>query len=337
MSQTEVRIEKMKIGISIGDINGIGPEVVLKTFQDSRICKLFTPVIYASGKVFSFYRSRLKEEFDFFQTDSVAQCNPKKPNVINVWKEPVEIHPGEERSEGGKYAILSLNRAMEDLLSQKIHALVTAPINKDLMNGEGFDFPGHTEYLTEQSGAQESLMLLVHDRLRVGVVTGHIPVSQVSEKLSTEKIEQKLRILHDSLRNDFQLTKPKIAVLGLNPHAGENGQLGTEDQEIILPVIEKWKNEGHLIYGPFPADGFFGTKSQQNFDAVLGMYHDQGLIPFKTLAFDEGVNYTAGLSIVRTSPDHGTGYDIAGKNVASPMSFRNAVYLAADIAKRRRL
>jgi len=332
---SELGNRKSKIGISIGDVNGIGVEVVIKALQDQRINKLFTPVIYASNKVISFYRNLLDLEFHFFQADDIRQTNAKKPNVINIWNEEVGIKPGEANSDGGKYAILSLKAAVEDLKAGKIDALVTAPINKDLMKGEGFEFPGHTEYLTREAGSEESLMLLLHDDLRVGVVTGHIPVSDVASNLSKEKIDQKLTILMESLKHDFGIDKPKVAVLGLNPHAGEKGLLGSEDQEIILPVIDWWKNKGHLVFGPFPADGFFGTKQYKNFDGVLGMYHDQGLIPFKTLAFDEGVNYTAGLSFVRTSPDHGTGYDIAGQNLASPVSFRNALYLALDVVGRR--
>ncbi len=336
MGDASERNHKLRIGVSIGDVNGIGPEVIMKTFLDNRMTKLMTPVIYGSQKVFSFYRNKLDLDFNFFHTDSVDRLNSKKVNVINVWQEEIIMTPGEPKPEGGKYAILSLKAAVADLKAGKIDALVTAPINKDVMKGEGFDFPGHTEYLTEESGSAESLMLLVHEDLRVGVATGHIPVNEVSQKLTKEKIHQKLDIFHESIIKDFGIGKPKIALLGLNPHAGENGQLGTEDQEIILPVINEWKEQGHLIFGPFPADGFFGTKSHKKFDGVLGMYHDQGLIPFKTLAFDEGVNYTAGLSFVRTSPDHGTGYDIAGKNEASPVSFRNAVYMALDIAKARK-
>ncbi len=335
MSDSDDRKQKLKIGVSIGDINGIGPEVIIKTFLDPRMTKWMIPVIYGSQKVFNFYRNQLDVDFQFFPCSNVGSIHPKKTNVINVWNEEISITPGQAKPEGGKYAILSLQAAVADLMEGKIDALVTAPINKDLMKGEGFDFPGHTEYLTQESGATESLMLLVHDDLRVGVVTGHIPVSEVTNKLTKEKIEEKLAILFNSLKNDFGIGKPKIALLGLNPHAGENGQLGSEDKEIILPVIESWKEKGHLIFGPFPADGFFGTKSYKKFDGVLGMYHDQGLIPFKTLAFDEGVNYTAGLSFVRTSPDHGTGYDIAGRNEASPESFRNAVFLAMDVVRKR--
>ncbi len=326
---------KPKIGISIGDINGIGPEVVIKALCDQRITKLFTPVVYASNKMISYYKNQLDLEFHFFQAANINQTSSKKPNVINVWRDEVNIQPGEANSDGGKYAILSLEAAMVDLKSGKLDALVTAPINKDLMKSEGFDFPGHTEYVTKEAGSEECLMLLVHDELRVGVVTGHIPVNEVATNLTKEKVDKKLTILMKSLKEDFGITKPKVAVLGLNPHAGENGQLGSEDQEVILPVIEWWKDKGHLVFGPIPADGFFGTKQYKNFDGVLGMYHDQGLIPFKTLAFDEGVNYTAGISLIRTSPDHGTGYDIAGQNEASSASFRNALYLALDIVNRR--
>lgn len=326
---------KSKIGISIGDVNGIGAEVLIKALLDQRITKPFTPVIYASSEVIFFYRNLLNVAFPFFQAATVSQTNSKNPNVINVWNDEINIQPGKANSDGRKYAILSLNAAVEDLKLGKIDALVTAPINKKLMKGERFNFLGHTEYLTKEAGSKESLMLLVHEDLRVGVVTGHIPVSAVTSNLTKEKIDKKLGILLASLKKDFGIAKPKIAVLGLNPHAGENGLLGSEDQEIILPVIDWWKSKGHLVFGPFPSDGFFGTKQYKNFDGVLGMYHDQGLIPFKTLAFDVGVNYTAGLSFIRTSPDHGTGYDIAGKNEASPESFRNALYLAVDIIHRR--
>ena len=333
---SESRERKAKIGISIGDVNGIGVEVVIKALQDSRIANLFTPVIYAQEKVISFYKNLLDIDFHYLQVSKIEQSNTKKTNVLNVWNEEITIKPGEENSDGGKYAILSLKAAVEDLKSEKIDALVTAPINKDLMKSAGFDFPGHTEYITKEAGSDESLMLLVHEDLRVGVVTGHIPVSEVASKLTKEKIDKKLMIMIESLKMDFCITKPRIAVLGLNPHAGENGQLGSEDMEIIVPVIDWWKDKGHLVFGPFPADGFFGTKQYKNFDGILGMYHDQGLIPFKTLAFDEGVNYTAGLPLIRTSPDHGTAYDIVGKNEASPTSFRNALYLALDIVERRR-
>lgn len=335
MSDSDERKAKLKIGISVGDVNGIGPEVIIKTFADPRMAKLVTPVIYGSTQLFNFYRTKLETEFNFFHVNNVNDAHQKKVNVVNVWKEDIDLKPGEANTDGGKYAILSLKAAVEDVLRGKLDAVVTAPINKDMMKAAGFDFPGHTEYLTEESGVKESLMLLVHEGLRVGVATGHIPVSEVSKKLTKEKIDQKLSILVESLRKDFGIIKPKIALLGLNPHAGENGQLGTEDKDTILPVIEKWKSKGHLIFGPFPADGFFGTKKYKNFDGVLGMYHDQGLIPFKTLAFDQGINFTAGLTFVRTSPDHGTGYDIAGTNQASPESFRQAVFLAIDVVKNR--
>ena len=335
MSDSEERKTKLRIGISVGDINGIGPEVIMKTFSDPRMTKLVTPVIYGSTQLFNFYRTKLELDVNFFHAHKVNQIHHRKVNVINAWNEDIDIRPGDANADGGKYALLSLQTAVQDLLRNNIDAIVTAPINKDLMKLAGFDFPGHTEYLTEESGVKESLMLLVHEGLRVGVVTGHIPVSEVSSKLTKEKIEEKLTILHESLKKDFGIRKPKIAVLGLNPHAGENGQLGSEDKEIIAPVIESWKNKGHLIFGPYPADGFFGTKNYKNFDGILAMYHDQGLIPFKTLAFDEGVNFTAGLTFVRTSPDHGTGYDIAGLNHASPESFRNAIFLAMDVVKNR--
>jgi len=335
MSDKEERKQKPKIGISIGDVNGIGAEVIMKTFQDSRLCKQVTAIVYASNRVFTFYKKQLDLDFNFFHAKGLDNINPKRLNVINVWEEEVNIQPGTVVPENGKFAIQSLEKATSDLQNQLIDALVTAPINKDQMTSQGFAFPGHTEFLTEKGGVKESLMLLVHDQLRVGVVTGHIPVQEVANAITAEKIIKKLAILHHSLKHDFGIVKPKIAVLGLNPHAGENGQLGNEDRDIILPAIEKQKEQGHLVFGPFPADGFFGAKKHDQYDAILGMYHDQGLIPFKTLAFGNGVNYTAGLPFIRTSPDHGTGYDIAGKNQASPDSFRNALYLAADIWKNR--
>lgn len=329
--------KKSVIGITIGDINGIGPEVIIKSLEDSRIVKQFTPVIYGSAKVISFYLKALdKEDFKFHQINTTQKIEHNKVNVLNVWDEVVEIEPGEANNTGGKYARIALERATADLKGGKIDAITTAPLSKELVQGETFKFPGHTEYLTEQAGAKDSLMFLVHQDLRVGVATGHIPLKDVSATLSQEKITSKLKIMIQSLQGDFGIKKPRIAVLGVNPHAGENGLLGEEEEKIITPVIKQFKNDQHLVFGPFPSDGFFGMKNQQNFDGVLAMYHDQGLIPFKTLAFDSGVNYTAGLSFVRTSPDHGTAFSIAGENQADETSFRNALYLADAIVKQRK-
>lgn len=329
--------KKSVIGITIGDINGIGPEVIIKSLADSRIIKQFTPVIYGSGKVISFYLKKMElEAFHFNQIKTINKIQYNKVNVLNVWDEVLEVLPGEANSTGGSYARIALEHATADLKARKIDAITTAPLSKELIQDETFQFPGHTEYLTEQAQAKDSLMFLVHQDLRVGVVTGHIPLKEVSSSLSQEKLTSKLKIMINSLKVDFGIEKPKVAVLGVNPHAGENGLLGEEEEKIINPVITQFKNEKHLVFGPFPSDGFFGTKNQQNFDGVLAMYHDQGLIPFKTLAFDKGINYTAGLSFIRTSPDHGTAFSIAGENQADETSFRNALYLADDIVKQRK-
>ncbi|MEO1255650.1 MAG: 4-hydroxythreonine-4-phosphate dehydrogenase PdxA [Bacteroidota bacterium] len=336
MSESSNKKNKPLIGITIGDVNGIGPEVVIKSLEDSRLTKYFTPIIYGSGKVISFYRKNLnKENFNYQQISSIDKVALKKVNVLNVWNEAIEITPGQAKENGGRYAVLSLQKAVSDLKEEKIDALVTAPLSKELVQSDDFKFPGHTEYLTQEAGESESLMFLVHESLRVGVVTGHISLKEVSEKLTKEKIIVKLNKMIRSLQKDFGIKKPRIAVLGLNPHAGENGLLGKEEEEIIIPAINEVKNGRHIISGPFPSDGFFGMKTYKQFDGVLAMYHDQGLIPFKTMAFEEGVNYTAGLPFVRTSPDHGTAFAIAGKNEADETSFRNAIYLANDIVRMR--
>jgi len=336
MSESSQKKHKPVIGISIGDINGIGPEVIIKSLEDYRILKQFTPVIYGSNKVISFYKKNLdKDQFNFQQTSSIDKVAHKKVNVLNVWNESVEVAPGQANEMGGKYAVLSLQTAVRDLKEGKIDALATAPLSKELVQSEEFQFPGHTEYLTKEAGESDSLMFLVHDALRVGVVTGHIPLKEVSEKLTKERIVSKLQKMIKSLQKDFGIKKPRIAVLGLNPHAGENGLLGDEEEKVIGPAIEEVKKGHHIISGPFPSDGFFGMSSQKHFDGVLAMYHDQGLIPFKSMAFEEGVNYTAGLPFVRTSPDHGTAFGIAGKGEADPTSFRNALYLANDVVRQR--
>ena len=336
MGESSHKKNKPVIGITIGDVNGIGPEVIIKSLEDSRILKQFTPVIYGSGKVISFYRKQLnKEDFNYQQISSIDKVFHKKVNVLNVWDEAIEINPGQANETGGKYAVLSLQKAVQDLKDGKIDAITTAPLSKGLVQSDDFKFPGHTEYLTEQADESESLMFLVHETLRVGVVTGHIPLSKVSEKVTREKIVIKLKKMIKSLQKDFGIKKPRIAVLGLNPHAGENGLLGDKEEKVILPAINELKSGHHIVAGPFPADGFFGMRSYKQFDGVLAMYHDQGLIPFKTLAFEEGVNYTAGLPFVRTSPDHGTAFAIAGGNEADETSFRNALYLANDIIRQR--
>lgn len=327
--------EKIIVGISQGDINGIGLEVIIKTFLDPQMLEICTPVLFGSVKTASFHRKALNiEDFSFNQIKDISEINHKRANIINVYEEDVNIELGKQTEAGGKYALASLEAAAYALAQKKIDVLITAPINKENIQSPDFNFPGHTEYLEDRFGGS-SLMFLVSDELRVAVVTGHIPVTKVAQELTTEKILKKLHLLNRSLIQDFSVRKPKIAVLGLNPHAGDNGVIGDEEKNIIIPAINKAKEEQILAYGPYPADGFFGNGTYKAFDAVLAMYHDQGLIPFKTIAFNNGVNFTAGLPVVRTSPDHGTAYDIAGKGIASEESFRRAIYMAIDIFKER--
>lgn len=333
--------EKIKVGISIGDVNGIGLEIIIKTLADSRIYDYCTPIVYGHTKVASFYRRTIHiDDLNFSVINHPSETSDKKdhrkPNMINCWDEDVKIEPGTANAIAGKFAFLSLERATADLVEGHIDALVTAPINKDTIQNEQFSFPGHTEYLQEKAKATDSLMFMVSDTLKVGVVTGHIALARVADSISIEKIVAKLKLIDASLRNDFWIRKPKIAVLGLNPHASDNGLIGSEEENIILPAIAEAKNAGIMAFGPYPADGFFANRTYAQFDAVLAMYHDQGLIPFKYIAFESGVNFTAGLSFVRTSPDHGTAYDIAGKNKASEISFREALFTAIHIVKNRR-
>lgn len=328
---------KIKIGISIGDINGIGLEVILKTLSENRILDYCTPIVYGHTKVASYHRKALGlADFAFNVITEAHLASPKKANLINCWEEDVKIELGVSNANGGKYALLSLEKATEDLIKGDIDALVTAPINKHNIQSETFKFPGHTEYLMEKSGSNEVLMFMVSDDIRVGVVTGHIPILDVPKSITAEKIVKKLVMMNESLKKDFWIDKPKIAVLGLNPHAGDNGLLGKEEEEVIIPAIQQAFDKGVICFGPYPADGFFGNGTYKQFDAVLAMYHDQGLIPFKTIAFGSGVNYSAGLKIVRTSPDHGTGYDIAGKNLANPASFIEALFAAVHIHRNRK-
>ena len=326
---------KPTIGITLGDINGIGPEVVIKSLLDSRIINLITPVIYGSTKILSYYRKNLGiEDFNYSQVRD-NYFNHKKINVVNCWNEMAEIKIGTSTREGGDYAFKALERAVKDLKEGKINALVTGPINKNNIQSDQFNFPGQTEYITKESGRKDSLMMMVGESLKVGLVTTHLPIKDIPSQITNKNVSAKLKIFIDSLKNDYGITKPKIAVLGLNPHAGDDGLLGKEEQEIIKPVIEEFKNKGHLTYGPYPSDGFFGAAQYKNFDGILAMYHDQGLIAFKTLSFEIGVNYTAGLEVIRTSPDHGTAYNLAGKNLASEISMRSAIYLAKDICNVR--
>lgn len=329
--------QKPVIGISIGDYNGIGPEVILKAVGGNRLNKICTPVIYGSGKVINRYRQQLElKDWQFFTIQKIEQINHKQVNVINcVNDQNLEVQPGKITPEAGKVAFEALKRAVADLKAGKIDALVTAPINKHNIQSEEFNFPGHTEYLAKEFETEDVLMFMVSEQLKVGVATGHLPLEQVKKHITKELIIKKVEQLHTSLKRDFSIQKPRIAVLGLNPHAGENGLLGNEEKEIILPALIEIKKKGTLVFGPFPADGFFGTASWKQYDAVLAMYHDQGLMPFKMLAFENGVNFTAGLPKVRTSPDHGTAYDIAGKNEADESSMIHAIYTAIDVTKNR--
>lgn len=325
------------IGITIGDINGIGPEVIMKTLSDNRITNQMTPVIYGSTKTLSYYRKSLNlHDFNYSQTKDSHSLFHKKVNVVNCWEEVIEIKIGESTEDAGNCSRLALERATRDLEEHQIDAIVTGPINKHNVHSEEFNFAGHTEFLAEKFGQGDSLMMMVSNNLKVAMVTGHIPLSDVSKTITPELFKKKLSMLESSLINDFGIIKPKIAIMGLNPHSGEEGLLGKEEIEIINPIIKEFKQKGKLVFGPFPSDGFFGTAQYQKYDAILAMYHDQGLIPFKSLSFDTGVNYTAGIGAVRTSPDHGTAYSIAGKNMASEKSMREALFLAYDIVKTKK-
>lgn len=329
-------MERVKLGITIGDINGIGLEVILKAVSDKRILSSCLPIIYGSSKVVSYHKNIVRlEEFPMTSVRDVDQLDENAVNVINCWNDNVRISLGQITEEGGHFAFQSLEFATKDWVEGKIDALVTAPIHKKAMQLVGFPYKGHTEYLTNKTGTNESLMLMVHDELRVGVATNHIPISEVSSRITKELVLRKIELFYKTLRMDFGVDRPKIAVLGLNPHAGDEGAIGSEDLEFILPAVQEAQAKGWTVLGPYPADGFFGSGNYRNFDGILAMYHDQGLVPFKTLAFGGGVNYSAGLPFIRTSPDHGTGYNIAGQNVATPDSFLKAMYLAIDIVQQR--
>ena len=327
--------DKIIVGISIGDLNGIGVEVILKTFQDNRMLDFCTPLIFASTKTISYHKKALNLEIPIHGITSLSQIQHTKINVLNIWKEDVSITLGEASKESGAYASKSLGIAVDYLKNKKIDVLLTAPINKETIQSEDFNFPGHTEYLEDKLEG-ESLMILMTDNLKIGLITGHIPISKVAETITPSLIKEKVATLHTSLIEDFGINKPKIAVLALNPHCGDKGVIGKEDDEIIKPTIEEIKASGKLVFGPYAADGFFGSETYRQFDGVLATYHDQGLAPFKALSFGKGVNYTAGLSEIRTSPDHGTGFDIAGKNSANPSSFKEALFTAIQVFKTRK-
>ncbi|MFY9243863.1 MAG: 4-hydroxythreonine-4-phosphate dehydrogenase PdxA [Polaribacter sp.] len=326
--------DKIIVGISIGDLNGIGIEVILKTFEDKRMLDFCTPVLFGATKVISYHKKALGIETPVHGISSINQITHSKINILNVWKEDVNIELGTSTKESGEYAAKSLEAAMKNLKENSIDVLLTAPINKENIQSDTFNFPGHTEYL-EANLEGKSLMILMTDKLRIGLITGHIPISKVAETITPELIKSKVEIMYNSLVKDFGINRPKMAVLSLNPHCGDKGVIGQEDDEIIKPTIEEIRETGKLVFGPYAADGFFGSETYKQFDGVLATYHDQGLAPFKALSFGKGVNFTAGLSHIRTSPDHGTGFDIAGKNLANPSSFIEALFAAIQIFKTR--
>jgi len=326
------------IGITHGDMNGIGYEVILKAMADNRILDICTPIIYGSSKIAGFYKKLLNNQgINLNIIHAAKEANNKHINIINCVDDDVKVEPGVSTVEAGKAAFQALERATADLTEGKIDALVTAPINKKNIQSDEFHFQGHTEYLENKFGEKDSsLMMLVSNSLRIAVVTGHIPIKDVSSILTQDLILKKLKVMNRSLIQDFAIVKPRIAVLSLNPHASDEGLIGNEEQQIIAPALNKANESGILCFGPYPADGFFGSSHFNHFDGILAMYHDQGLIPFKTMSMDNGVNFTAGLPIIRTSPDHGTAYDLAGKNIASESSLMSAIYLATDIYRNRK-
>lgn len=328
---------KIIIGITHGDINGIGYEVILKTMSDIRMLETFIPVIYGSPKVASYHRKNLDiQGLNLNIVNSIDEINHKRVNIINCVDDEIKVDLGVSTNEAGKAAYAALERACADLKEGKLQAIVTGPINKKNIQSNNFHFPGHTEYLEAKFGGDSpALMMLVNDVMRVAVVTGHIPVQKISEELTEKLILEKLTVLNNSLKKDFAIVRPRIAILGLNPHAGDEGVIGDEEQTVIIPAIKKAEKAGIICSGPYPADGFFGAGSFTKFDAILAMYHDQGLIAFKTVSMENGVNFTAGLSVIRTSPAHGTAYSLAGKNLASEDSFRQALYMAFDIYQNR--
>lgn len=328
----------IRVAISHGDYNGIGYEVIIKTFGSKDMLDLCTPIVYGSSKLASYHKKVIDDNHAHFNlVKSAQEAVHNRLNIVNILFSEAKVDLGVSTPFAGELSFVSLEKATEEIIHGNADVLVTAPINKDNIQSKDFHFPGHTEYLAEKFGGDSPLMFMVSRNLRIGVVTGHIPINQVSETVKKNTIVEKLKIMYHSLRRDFGIRKPKIAVLGLNPHAGDNGLIGEEEKTDIIPAIKELTNKGELCYGPFSADGFFADGKYNSFDAVLAMYHDQGLIPFKTLAFEDGVNFTAGLSVIRTSPGHGTAYDIAGKNLAKPDSFRAAVYLAIDVFRNRKM
>lgn len=329
-------MKKVRVGITIGDINGIGLEVILKTLSNPLVSKNITPVIYGSTKVVSYHKNIINDiNISYQSVKSTNRLYEDKINIFNCWQENVNINLGTLSEEGGKYAMLSLEKAVSDIKEGNIDVIVTAPINKKAMQMAGFKYPGHTEFFADQFKENQQIMLMTSEDLKVGLVTNHLPLSQVASNINKETILKKLNLLNTSLKMDFGFERPTIAVLGLNPHAGDEGSIGNEEIEIIRPAIVEAKKQNMIVMGPFPADGFFGSGKFKKFDGILAMYHDQGLVPFKTLSFNQSTNFTAGLPIIRTSPDHGTGFDIAGKDEADSSSFRYAIFKAVDIFRSR--
>ncbi len=328
----------LRVGITHGDVNSISYEVILKSLQDNRIFDFFTPVLYGSSKVASYHRKALNlGDMSFNVIRSAGQAVKQKINLVNVITQEIKVDLGQSTDVAGKAAFMALEAATLDLSSGLIDVLVTGPINKQNIQSKDFNFPGHTEYLGGKFDTSDFLMLMVSQQMRIGVITGHVPLREVPQLITEDLLMQKIKILHHSLKKDFGITRPKIAIMGLNPHAGDKGVLGVEEETVIIPTIQKAFDSGILVFGPYPADGFFGSGNLKEFDGILAMYHDQGLIPFKSMSFQAGVNFTAGLPFVRTSPAHGTAFEIAGKNTASPESFREAIYTAVDIFKNRKL
>lgn len=330
-----IKENKIIVGISIGDLNGIGSEIVLKTFEDIRMLDFCTPVIFASVKLLSFFKKEFGLEIKLHGVDRIEDAVHEKINVLNVWKEPVDIKYGIEDPQIGEYAIKSFAAAVSALKASEIDVLVTAPIHKSNVQSESFNFPGHTDFLAKELEG-DALMLMISEKLRVGLLTDHIAVKDVAGSITRELIDRKINIIHQTLIQDFGIEKPKIAVLGINPHTGDNGVIGDEDDVVLRPALDNIRNNGKIVFGPYAADSFFGSGNYKNFDVIIAAYHDQGLIPFKTLAFGSGVNYTAGLNKIRTSPDHGTAFDIAGKNIANFESFKEAVFNAIKIFESRK-
>ena len=328
--------KKYKIGITLGDINGIGPEVILKTLSNPKLLDLFIPIIYGSGKVLGYHKNIIKDSsLSFVSISNTKQATEGKINVINAYHENVNINLGKATEESGKFAYVCLDAAVNDLYEGFIDGLVTGPINKNAMQMADFPEKGHTEYIAKKVGDEEPLMFMVSDELKVAVATAHIPVKDITAHITKDLIEEKVKVIDQSLKQDFGKDKPLVAVLGLNPHAGDEGAIGDEEENFIKPILIELKKKGIMVTGPHSADGFFGSNEYSKYDGILAMYHDQGLIPFKSLCFGEGVNYTAGLKVIRTSPDHGTGYAIAGQNEANPASFRSALYTCIDVIKNR--